>query len=308
MDRLDAMRTFAQVVDSASFTRAAELLQLHKATVSQTVRQLEAQLGVRLLTRTTRSVAPTAEGLAYHQRIGAILQQVDEAEATLRQGARSASGSLRVDVPVSLGRLVLMPEVRGLLDRHPRLVLELGCTDRTVDLVKEGVDCAIRGGALPDSSLVGRHLCDVPFLLCAAPRYLDAHGLPEQPADLARHLRVGFRQSRSGQVPDVRITRDGQTHAVAMPTRFITNDSGAVLSAGLDGLGIVQLASFVAGHHLASGALVRVLPAWQCPAMPLHLVAPSSKHRTARVQAFMEWAQAVIRRRLASAATEVPMA
>lgn len=184
-------------------------------------------------------------------------------------------------------------------------MLELGCTDRTVDLVKEGVDCAIRGGALPDSSLVGRHLSDVPFLLCAAPRYIDAHGLPEHPADLSRHLRVGYRQSRGGQVPDVRIARDGQTHTAAMPTRFVTNDSGAVLSAGLDGLGIVQLGSFVASHHLASGALVRVLPAWQCPAMPLHLVAPSSKHRTARVQAFMEWALAVIRRRLASAAAEV---
>jgi len=298
MDRFDAMRAYVQVVESGSFTHAARALNLHKATVSQQVRLLEDKLGTRLLTRTTRSVAPTAEGLAYHQRACAILQQVDEAEAMLRRGTGSPVGRLRVEVPVAIGRLVLVPEIRGFLERYPRITLELGCTDRTVDLVKEGVDCALRGGELPDSTLVSRRVADVAFVLCAAPRYIDEYGLPEQPEDLVEHTRVGYVPTASGEVRDVRLTRGERTLDVAMPTRFVTTDSGALLSAGLDGLGIIQVAEFAAGHHLASGALIRVLPTWHCPALPLHLVTPTSRQRTARVQAFMAWAQALLVRRL----------
>jgi len=300
MDRFDAMRAYVQVVESGSFTRAARALNLHKATVSQQVQLLEEKLGARLLTRTTRSVAPTAEGLVYHQRACAILQQVEEAEAMLRKGTGSPGGRLRVEVPVAIGRLVLVPEIRGFLERYPRITLELGCTDRTVDLVKEGVDCALRGGELPDSTLVSRRVGDVAFVLCAAPRYIDEFGLPEQPDDLSAHARVGYVPTSSGEVRDVRLTRGERTLDVAMPTRFVTTDSGALLSAGLDGLGIIQVAEFVASHHLASGALIRVLPTWRSPALPLHLVTLTSRQRTARVQAFMEWAQALLARRLGS--------
>ena len=300
MDRFDAMRAYVQVVESGSFTHAARALNLHKATVSQQVQLLEDKLGTRLLTRTTRSVSPTAEGLAYHQRACAILQQVEEAEVTLRKGTGSPGGRLRVEVPVAIGRLVLVPEIRGFLERYPRITLELGCTDRTVDLVKEGVDCALRGGELPDSTLVSRRVSDVAFALCAAPRYIDEFGLPEQPEDLAEHTRVGYVPSSSGEVRDVRLTRGERALVVAMPTRFVTADSGALLNAGLDGLGIIQVAEFVASHHLASGALIRVLPTWRCPALPLHLVAPTTRQRTARVQAFMDWAHALLVRRLGS--------
>ena len=156
MDRFDAMRAFVQVVDAGSVTRAAQQLGLHKATVSQQIQQLEARLSARLLTRTTRSIAPTAEGLAYYPQALAILQQVDEAEALLRSGAGAPSGQLRVNVPVAMGRLVFAPEMRAFLERHPRLSVELGCSDCAVDLVREGVDVALRGGELPDSQLAAR--------------------------------------------------------------------------------------------------------------------------------------------------------
>ena len=158
----------------------------------------------------------------------------------------------------------------------------------------------MRGGELPDSTLVSRRVGDVAFVLCAAPRYIDEFGLPEQPDDLSAHARVGYVPTSSGEVRDVRLTRGERTLDVAMPTRFVTTDSGALLSAGLDGLGIIQVAEFVASHHLASGALIRVLPTWRSPALPLHLVTPTSRQRTARVQAFMEWAQALLARRLGS--------
>ena len=177
MDRFEAMRAYVHVVDSGSYTRAARQLNVHKATVSQQIQQLEQQLGVRLLTRTTRSVAPTPEGLDYYRHACAIVQQVEQAESHLRKGVSAPAGHLRVNVPVALARQVFVPEVRGFLQRYPKLTLELGCSDRTIDLVQEGVDCTVRGGDLPDSGLVARRLGELRFVLCAAPRYIDDDNL-----------------------------------------------------------------------------------------------------------------------------------
>lgn len=298
MDRLDAMRSLVQVVDSGSYTKAARQLNLHKATVSQQIQQLEDKLGTRLLTRTTRSVTPTAEGLAYYQHARVILEQVDEAEAMLRKGISTPAGHLRVNVPVAMGRLLFAPEIRGFLDRHPRITIELSCSDRTVDLVKEGVDCALRGGVLPDSQLSARRVGELRFVLCAAPRYIDVHGLPGRPDDLVDHQQIGYVLASTGKMRPVRLERERQVVEHDVPARFVTTDSGAALSAGLDGLGLIVLAEFVASHYLTSGALVRVLPGWQCPSLPLHLVTPTARKRAARVQAFMDWAHALLIRRL----------
>jgi LysR family transcriptional regulator for bpeEF and oprC len=298
MDRFDAMRAFVQVLESGSYTRAALQLGLHKATVSQQIQQLEDKLGTRLLTRTTRSVRPTEEGLAYHRHACTILQQVDEAETMLRQGSSAPAGHLRVDVPVAMGRLVFAPEMRSFLERYPRITIELGCTDRAVDLVPEGVDCALRGGPLPDSRLWARRVGDLRFVLCAAPHYIDRHGLPDTPEALARHHQIGFVLASTAKVRPVTLLRDGRKVELDVAARFTTTDSAAALSAGLDGLGVIVLAEFVASHYLTSGALVRVLPGWQCPSLPLHLVTPTTRKRAARVQAFMDWAHALLLRRL----------
>lgn len=298
MDRFDAMRAFVQVVESGSYTKAALQLNLHKATVSQQIQQLEDKLATRLLTRTTRSVTPTDEGTAYYAHACAILQQVDEVESQLRKGTSAPAGHLRVDVPVAMGRLVFAPEIRGFLERYPKITMELGCTDRAVDLVQEGVDCALRGGPLPDSRLSARRVGGLRFALCAAPHYIEQHGLPSTPEDLAGHHQVGYVMASTGKVRPVTLTRDGRKVEFDVPARFQTTDSAAALSAALDGLGIVVLAEFVASHHLASGALVRVLPGWECPALPLHLVTPTTRKRAARVQAFMDWAHALLLRRL----------
>ena len=300
MDRFEAMRAFVQVVDSGSYTKAARQMDLHKATLSQQILQLEDKLGARLLTRTTRSVAPTAEGLEYYEHARAILQQVDDVETKLRKGTGAPAGHLRIEVPVAMGRLVFAPEIRHFLERYPKITLELGCSDRAVDLIHEGVDCALRGGRLPDSRLAARRVGNLRFVLCAAPRYIDDHGLPDTPDDLARHHRIGFVRASTGRMQPMQLTRDGRTIEPDLPARFITSDSAVALSAGLDGVGITPLAEFVASHYLTSGALVRVLPGWQCPSLPLHLVTPTTRKRTARVQAFMDWAQALLLRRLGS--------
>jgi LysR family transcriptional regulator for bpeEF and oprC len=286
------------VVDAGSYTGAARQLDRHKATVSQQVQQLEERLGVRLLVRSTRSVAPTAEGQSYYTQAVAILQQVDAAEALLRSGAAAPAGHLRVNVPVAMGRQVFAPELRGFLERHPRLTVELACSDRTVDLLREGVDVALRGGRLADSGLAARPVGALRFVLCAAPRYIDRHGLPATPDELGRHHQVGYLLASTGRLRPVRLQRDGHDVEHEVPARFTTTDSAAALGAGLDGLGLIVLAEFVAAHHLGSGALLQVLPGWRCPPLPLHLVTPSARRRAARVQAFMDWAQPLLQRRL----------
>jgi LysR family transcriptional regulator for bpeEF and oprC len=298
MDRFEAMRAYVQIVDSGSYTKAAQQLNMHKATLSQQILQLENKLGTRLLTRTTRSIAPTSEGQAYYQHACSILHQVDEVETQLRKGTSAASGHLRVDVPVAMGRLVFAPEIRHFLERYPNITIELGCSDRAVDMVQEGVDCTLRGGPLPDSRLTARAVGNLPFVLCAAPHYIDEHGLPDTPEDLCRHHRIGFVQASAGKMRPLQLMRAGKTVEMNVPARFITTDSAAVLSAALDGLGITPLAEFVASHYLASGALVPVLAGWQCPSLPLHLLTPTARRRTARVQAFMDWAHALLVRRL----------
>lgn len=298
MDRFDAMRAYLQIVDSGSYTRAAQQLKLHKATLSQQIRRLEDKLGARLLTRTTRSVAPTAEGLVYYQHARAILQQLDEVETQLRMSTSAPAGHLRVDVPVAMGRLVFAPEIRHFLERYPKITLELGCSDRAVDMIPAGVDCALRGGELPDSRLVARSVGDLRFVLCAAPHYINERGLPASPEALSGHHQVGYVTASGGKLRAVRLTRGDQSVELDMPARFVTTDSATALSAGLDGLGIVQLAQFVASHYLTSGALVPVLPGWQSPSLPLHLVTPTARKRSARVQAFIDWAHALLVRRL----------
>jgi LysR family transcriptional regulator for bpeEF and oprC len=300
MDRFDAMRSFVQVVDSRSYTKAAAQLNLHKATVSQHVQQLEERLGILLLTRTTRAVAATEEGLAYYQHARSILQQVDAAEARLRKGSIAPSGHLRVELPVAMARLVFAPEIGNFLERYPKITVELGCSDRVVDLVRAGIDCALRGGALPDSGLSARRVCDLRFVLCAAPRYIEANGLPDSPEQLTRHRQVGYVLASSGKLRPVTLMREGHRVELEVPARVVTTDSAAALGAGLAGAGLIVLAEFVASPYLASGALVRVLPGWQCPALPLHLVTPTARKRAARVQVFMDWAQTLLLHRLGS--------
>ncbi len=156
----------------------------------------------------------------------------------------------------------------------------------------------MRGGVLPDSTLTAYPVGDLRFVLCAAPAYIEEFGLPQSPQEMARHQQVGFLLASTGQMRPVQLSKGNQTLEFDVPARFVTTDSAAALSAGLDSLGIITLAGFVASHYLASGALVRVLPAWQCPSMPLHLVTPTHQRRAARVKAFMDWAHLQLRQRL----------
>jgi LysR family transcriptional regulator, regulator for bpeEF and oprC len=289
MDKLQAMEVFVQVVDAGGFTRAAENLQLPKATVSTLVRNLESALAVKLLNRTTRQISLTADGAAYYERCQRILAEVRDAEDSLSKTQASPSGRLRIDVPAAMGRHLLMPSLPQFLARYPDIHLEVGCSDRPVDLIEEGVDLAVRGGALADSTLIARRIGLLHFVTCAAPSYIALHGRPQHPNDLQQHDCVNYFSAKTGMFSDWYFAGDGERLQMRVPGRIAVNDANAYLTATLSGMGIAQTAAFVICPYLQSGELELLLEDWTIDPIPLHVVYPQNRHLSAKVRVFVEW-------------------
>lgn len=289
MDKLQAMEVFVQVVDAGSFTRAAENMQLPKATVSTLVRNLESELAVKLLNRTTRQIGVTTDGAAYYERCLRILADVRDAEDALSKTRASPSGRLRVDVPTGLGRHLIIPALPLFFERYPDITLEVGCSDRPVDLIEEGVDCAIRGGTLADSTLIARRLGTLHFITCAAPSYIARNGRPVHPHELLRHLCINYFSSKTGKVFDWDFARDDEKLQIRLSGQIAVNDSDAYLSAALAGMGVAQMPSFVLRPYVESGQLEVLLSDWWIDPLPMHVVYPQNRHLSAKVRAFVEW-------------------
>jgi LysR family transcriptional regulator for bpeEF and oprC len=289
MNKLLAMEVFVQVVDAGGFTRAAEHMQLPKATVSTLVQSLEQSLAVKLLHRTTRQVSVTSDGAAYYERCLRILSDVREAEESLSRNRASPSGRLRVDVATGVANDIIIPALPQFFARYPDIALELGCGDRAVDLIEEGIDCAIRGGALPDSSLIARRIGVLHFVTCASPAYLAEHGRPAHPNELLKHRCVNYFSSKTGKIYDWDFARGDEQIQVAMPSSLAVNDSTAYILAGLAGLGVMQMPSYSIDAHIASGALELLLEDWHSAPLPVNVVYPQNRHLSAKVRVFVEW-------------------
>ena len=295
LDRFKAMDTFNRVVELGSFTRAATALNLPKARVTTIVQELEAYLGVRLLNRTTRRLSLTDDGALYHQRAITLVQDVGELEGTLRRAVATPAGRLRVDVPAAVGQYVLGPALPEFFRRYPSMVLELGSSDRPVDLVAEGVDCVIRGGLMHDDTLVARPLVTMPVATCAAPRYLADHGTPLTLDDLEHqhsqgHRFVNFHSAKTGRVFPFDFSQPGDVRQISRPHWVSCNDAGSHVAAGLAGLGLLQLPrTRRVCTLLASAQLVEVLKDWSAGELPLALLYPQNRHLTAKVRAFSDW-------------------
>ena len=289
MNKLLAMEVFVQVVDAGGFTRAADLMQLPKASVSTMVAALEKSLSVKLLHRTTRNVSVTSDGAAYYERCLQILSDVREAEESLSTNRASPRGRLRVDCSTAIAADIIIPALPDFFARYPDIALELGCGDRPVDLVEEGVDCAIRGGTLPDSSLVARRIGVLQFITCAAPGYLATRSAPQHPNDLASHRCINFFSSKTGKIFEWDFVRGDETIVTGTPSNLAVNDSVAYLRAGLAGLGILQAPGYAVERHLASGALVALMPDWVTSPLPVNVVYPQNRHLSAKVRVFVEW-------------------
>jgi LysR family transcriptional regulator for bpeEF and oprC len=289
MNKLQAMEVFIQVVDCGSFTKAAEMLNLPKATVSTLVQTLESTLAVKLLHRTTRQVMITSDGAAYYERCVQILSDVRDAEESLSRHRLSPSGRLRVDTPTGLASEILIPALPAFFERYPDISLELGSTDRPVDLVEEGVDCAVRGGELVDQHLIARRIGVINFVTAASPAYIERFGMPQHPRDLDRHRCVNYFSAKTGKIGKWDFTRDGERIEVTLPGSIALNDSNAYVHAGLAGLGIINMTDYLLVQHIAAGRMVQVLPEWHVDPLPVHIVYPQNRHLSAKVRVFVEW-------------------
>ena len=289
MDRFDAMLAFARVVELSSFTKAAISLNIPKATLSAQVLSLEKRLNVKLLHRTTRHVSVTKEGAAYYERATRLLNDLEETEAAVGQASRSYKGRLRVDTSGTLGRQIIVPALSDFFRRYPDIDLEIGCTDRAVDLLQEGIDCAIRGGMPLDESLVARKLIETQPITCATQTYLDQNGTPETPEDLEKHMVVNYFSPRTGRVVGFNYLKDGEKVTIYGRRRVALNDIDACLSATLADIGIVQLPYFGVRDYITSGRLKKVLAQYPSERLPIHIVYLQNRHLSANVRAFVDW-------------------
>ncbi|MGE4405049.1 LysR substrate-binding domain-containing protein [Pseudomonas sp.] len=291
MDRFDAMQAFARVVETGSFTKAAETLHMSRTSVTQLVQQLEARLRVRLLNRTTRKVNVTADGSAYYERVVRLLADMDDAETSLSSASSLPRGRLRVDVPSPLARTILVPALPAFHARYPDIQLDMGVSDRRVDLIDENVDCVVRGGEITDQSLVARRVGDLRLGVYAAPSYLERAGPPLHPRELenTHHRIVGFLWARAGKVFPYAMHGNGERIEVLGRYVLAVDDGNAYLAAGLAGLGILWLPDYMAREHLARGELVPLFEHWQLDPMPLYVAFPPNRHVSAKLRVFIDW-------------------
>ena len=292
MDQLAAMRAFARVVEAGTFTRAAELLAMPKPTVTKLIQALEAHLRTKLLHRTTRRVTVTPDGAAYYERVVRLLADLDELDGSMTLSQASPKGRLRIDVSASLALLVIIPALPDFHARYPDIQIDLGVTDRPVDLIGENVDCVVRAGEITDQSLIARRIGEMRFITCASPSYLAApwRAAPSGRAR-GRSLLVGYFKLRS---------RRGHAASASARDGEQLRDRGALhrrrqrrqrlcRGAALAGLGVIQAPNFMVQQHLACRRAAAVLAGWTSEPMPLHVVYPPNRHLSNKVRVFVDW-------------------
>lgn len=293
MDKFQEMRAFVTVVAKGSFVRAADALDLSKTAMSRLIGDLEARLGTRLLHRTTRKLSLTPEGEVFHDRCKQILDGISEAEAEITAFSGEAIGQLRINVPVTFGLLYLAPLWPAFMAQHPRVELDITLSDRLVDLVDEGYDLAVRIGQLQASSLVSRQLSSTRMVLCASPEYLRRHGAPEHPGDISRHAVLSYSLLAMGEQWEF----DGPDGPVSVKVapRMRSNSGDTCCAAAVQHQGIILQPSFLVGPHLASGALVEVLPQYRSKEFGVHAVYASRRHLSQKVRALIDFLVAAFR-------------
>lgn len=297
MDRFDALRAFVRVVEAGSFTKAAQTLHMNKTSVTQLVQQLEARLRVKLLNRTTRRVRVTADGAAYYERVVRVLADLEDADTSLSSASAAPKGRLRVDVPSPFARLILVPALPAFHARYPDIQLDLGVSDRMVDVIGDNVDCVLRGGELTDPSLMARRVGELGLGLYAAPGYLQRLGTPAHPRELddTQHRIVGFLRSRSGTVAPATLWREGEHVEVHGRYVVAVDDGNAYLATGVAGMGVLWLPHYMAAAHEARGELVRLFSDWQLAPMPLYVAFPPNRHVSAKLRVFIDWVDELMR-------------
>jgi LysR family transcriptional regulator for bpeEF and oprC len=289
MNKLQAMEVFVRVVETGGLTRAADSLQMPKATATTLIQQLEAALGLKLLNRTTRRVSVTTDGAAYYERCLFILAQIRETEDSLAHRHAAPRGRLRVDVPTLMARLVIVPALPTFFARYPDIDLQLGCSERRADLIEEGIDCAVWSGELQDSTLIARRAGQLYFATCASPTYLATHGQPRHPNELPAHRCINHFSPRTGKIFDWAFAKNGARIQTSLRGHIALDDENCYVAAAEAGLGIAQIPAFVVKDAMERGTLELVLGDWFPEPAPLNIVYPENRHLSSKVRVFVDW-------------------
>ncbi len=291
MDRLDTMRLYARIVELGSFTAAANDLGLPRATVTHAIKRLETRLGAQLLQRTTRCQRVTRDGQAYYGHCVRLLADLDEVEADFREAALRPQGRLRIDLPATLARMLVIPALPEFCARFPQIELEIGSSDRFVDLLREGVDCVLRVGELPDSGLVGRRVATLAQVTVASAAYLRRHGSPATLAELQQgHLAVNWASPTTRRLePSLEFVLHRRRREVSLPARVTVSGVDAYLACCEAGLGIAQFPRYHLADALAKGTLREILPDAPPPSLPVHVLYAPQRQLPARLRVFVDW-------------------
>lgn len=287
MDRMAAMETFVAVVDAGSFSAAARRLALGQPAVSKSVAQLEEHLGARLLLRSTRGLTPTDAGLRFCEHARLSIEEADQAEQAVRESSTGLSGRLRIGAAVTFTRLHVLPALKTFADRHPDLHLDIILDDRSIDLLEEGVDVALRMGALNDSSMTARRIASSRRLVVATPQYLAEAGTPATPAELSRHQAIIYSQRGGGETWAFR--RDGTEVAVAVSGRVRMSAAEGMRTAVLGHMGLAVASEWMFQPELANGSVRAVLTDWVLPDVDLWAVFPAGRMVTSKARAFVDF-------------------
>jgi DNA-binding transcriptional LysR family regulator len=288
MDRFQALTVFAKVVEQGSFARAADRLQMSTSAVSRHVGELESHLATRLLNRTTRRLSLTETGQAFYERCVQLLADLDEAEQAVTAAAVVPSGTLRLTCAITFGVRHLAPAIAAFAAAHPQLRFDVELSDRAVDIVDEGLDLALRIGAIGSQALIGRRIGTMDLLTCAAPAYLARHGTPAVPADLARHACLTYEYAPYGNVWRF-VDAGGGEHSVKIAGPAHSNNGEMLVALAVAGVGITREPDFIVAPEIRAGRLVPVLAGYTVPASPIYAVYPSRRHLSAKVRAFVDF-------------------
>lgn len=297
MDRIDLYKIFTRVAECSSFTRAADSLGMPRSSVSAAIQELEERVGTRLLHRTTRKVSATEDGAVFYGRCTQLLDEIEDAESLFRRDT-GPSGRLKVDVPGRIGRLIVAPALPAFLARYPGIDVSLGVTDRAVDLIGDGLDCVLRVGPLDDSGLISRKVGELSLINVASPAYLEQHGIPQDPADLAAHWAVNYASPSTGRIENWEWVAQGAIHSVPMRARVTVNGAEAYIACCLAGLGLIQVPAYDVALHLGNGELVEVMPHHRAEPMAMTLLYPHRRNLSPRLQVFADWLEALLERKI----------
>lgn len=290
MDKFSAMQAFVRVVEAGTFTKAADSMGVPKPSVTRLIQDLEKELDTKLLNRTTRKVTVTVDGAAYYEQASRLLGEVQELESSMSRAKANPRGKLKVDIPSSLGMAIIIPALPDFYARYPDIQLELGVSDRPIDIIAENVDCVIRGGEITDQSLVARRIGEFYTMTCASPAYLKRHGTPQHPAELEEsHKMIRHASPRDGKLFSVTMHSDTGSVEIHGKHQLSVNDSNAGVAAALAALGVLHTATFLVQHHISTGALEPLFSGWCTEANPIFVVYPPNRHLSNKVRVFVDW-------------------